>query len=72
MCVYLYSVRMWQGSGRANREWSDRPGAGGLDAQRIVDGEVVYQKENILHKEHGESLKSRQILSPFTLLNIHL
>jgi hypothetical protein len=34
--VYLYSKGMWQGSGRANRDYSDRSGR--VDAQQLVEG----------------------------------
>jgi len=36
VCVYLYSEGMWQGSGRANREESDRTGR--VDAQQVLEG----------------------------------
>ena len=35
--MYLYSEGMWQGSGRANREYSNRM-EGRVDAQQVVEG----------------------------------
>ena len=74
--MYFYPKWLWQGSGRANREESDRTGR--VDAQQVVPMKMEpiegsetsafrpqtpgnYPKENILHKEHGESLKSRMM-----------
>jgi len=34
--VYLYQEWLWQGSGRANKEESDR--TGWVDAQQVVEG----------------------------------
>ena len=34
--MYLYLKGLWQGSGRANRKYSDRTGR--LDAQQVVEG----------------------------------
>ena len=39
--MYLYRKWLWEGSGRANREESDRTvpdGAGQVDAQQVVGG----------------------------------
>jgi len=66
--VYLYLTVFWQAGGGANG--MRVTGCGRVGAQQVVEGgryisvsaggiTVVYPKENILHTEHGESLKSR-------------
>jgi len=69
--VYLYLTGFWQAGGGANGRRVT--GSGRVGAQQVVEGGryisaaiiIVtpgnYPKENILHTEHGESLKSRNV-----------